>query len=738
MRNSSELYPNNVDISNCDKEPIHIIGKSQSHGLILSVYFESLEVIQSGSNAKDILGISSDNILGRPVQEIVGDSFAEKLAEKLQQQTSLLPEELEINGKKFIVLAHRSEENLILDIEPLGELHDPYLFQRQLTKVLNNLKVQENAPELCREVARLTREFFDYDRVMIYRFDEEWNGEVIAEEKKEELESWLGLHYPASDIPAQSRKLFLKHPIRIIADVNYDPVSISPELSPVTGKPLDLSRSQLRGVSPIHIEYLQNMNVGASLTAAIIVNGKLWGLIACHHYSAKFINYYERESYRFLTEMFSSELSLIETNKFLKKTDKTNKLRNELIVKMKEANTIPDALIEASPVFTELLSCSGGAIIWEEETIMIGKKVPAKASIKKLVEELIRKQEEDMFFTKNLGSFIKLDESVSKLISGLLSIRVTENKYLVWFRPELVQVVDWGGNPEKKVTYNEAKKRLSPRKSFEKWSQKLTGISESWKGYELSAAKGLREDISHIIVEKQRNEIHELNERLLDANKELELFGYGMSHDMKAPLRGIKGYAEILQEDYASNLNKEGQYLINTILGLTGRLENLIDDILSFSKMNSRELRAQKISVNTIISEIIELFNVKVNYPRTEIMVEEDMPFIKGDKKMIFQIWSNLMNNALKYSAKIEAPQIKIGSEKVNGKNVFFIADNGIGIASEYHDKIFESFSRLAGDGYKGTGIGLAIVKRIIEKHEGEIWVESEPGKGAKFNFYLN
>ena len=217
------------------------------------------------------------------------------------------------------MLAHLSEDNLILDFEIIGETWDPGHFQQQLTSIINGLDTTESIPTLCDRAASLMKDIFGYDRVMVYRFDEEWNGEVVAEEKEEPLESWLDLHYPASDIPSQSRKLFLKHKVRIISDVNYEPVPIAPEISPLTNKPLDLSRSALRGVSPIHIEYLQNMKVGASLTAAIIVNGNLWGLVACHHYSAKFINYYQRETCKFLTQVFSNNISTIQTGIFNKK-----------------------------------------------------------------------------------------------------------------------------------------------------------------------------------------------------------------------------------------------------------------------------------------------------------------------------------------------------------------------------------------------------------------------------------
>lgn len=729
-------YPDKVDITNCDKEPIHIIGKSQSHGVIVACDKHSLEITQIGQNSEAFFGRPYKELLGKPIKNLLGEELSGEIVSSRHEDETIEVKEVEVSDRKFVVIPHISGESLILDFEPTDTDYNPFEYQRQLSRILNILGATSTPKQLCDEAARITRNIFGYDRVMIYKFDEEWNGEVIAEQKEDELESWLGLHYPASDIPKQSRELFLKHRIRIIADVDYKPVPIYPELSPINNKPLDLSKSELRGVSPIHIEYLKNMKVGASLTAALISNGKLWGLLACHHYSAKYINYYRRQTCDFLTQIFSNELTLKETHLYIEKLDEWSKIRSQLVNQMKDEDKIKRGLLEQKVIFTDLLDCEGGALVLNDKVRLLGH-TPSKGQVKKLVSDFLYKQDRSVFFTKNLLKYYEPATDFREKASGLLAVKLgnSDRDFLMWFRPEVIQNVSWGGNPDKMAGFDEQTQRITPRKSFEKWTQKLTGVSDPWENYQISAAKAIRESLSNIILEKQKQKIDRLNKRLVEAHNELELFSQGLSHDLKAPLRGIEGYAQILKEDYYSELAKPGQQAIDTILSSTGEMHELIDNILSFSGLSAESLKKSVFSVNHILEDIIRSFNVKLNYPDTSIKIEENMPKMLADKRMLGQVWSNLINNALKYSEKEEKPHIEIGTECIKGKTVYFVKDNGIGVDPRYKDDIFDLFSRFSGKAFKGTGIGLAIVKKIIEKHDGKIWIESSLNKGATFYF---
>lgn len=736
MAQNHEVYPETIDYTNCDKEPIHIIGKSQSHGVLLACNPKNLKITQAGENFSMFFGDDYDDITDVSLSSLIGERPVIKLKQSLEEGQVILPEEVEVNRRKLLMLAHLSGPNLIVEFEEQGKFWDSLFFQRQLTKILNNLSSTETISGLCANAAKLTREVFRYDRVMIYKFDEEWNGQVIAEEKKDQLESWLGLHYPASDIPQQSRKLFLKHKIRIIADVNYKPVRIFPTNSPLNNKPLDLSRAELRAVSPIHIEYLKNMKVGASLTAAIVANGKVWGLLACHHYSAKFISYFQRETCKFLTQVFSNHLAVKESGIFLDHNKIASDIREKLVVQMRQEKEISQALTRGKNTIMDVLTCGGGAVVLNDQ-IELAENTPGQKEIKILIEEFLGEKEETLFFTKNLKEHFPQAENYKKAASGLLSVRIggDPGNYLLWFRPEIPLTVTWGGDPNKTVTFDEEKQQLGPRKSFEKWTENLTGVSEAWKDFEISAATALQENVSHVLVEKQKEEISRLNGRLLKANEDLEIFSYGISHDLRGPLRGIDGYAQILKEDHFGELSEEGKEVVNTIITSAEKMNTLIDDILSFSRITRGKLKKEKINPKLVLEDILKTENLGVNYPNTQIIIQEDLPVLEGDYKMVKQVFWNLINNALKFSANEEKPKIEIGGYHKDDKTVCFVKDNGIGIEESRQDLIFEVFEQGAGKGFLGNGIGLALVKRILKKHRGNIWVESKAGKGCSFYF---
>lgn len=737
MAITAEKYPEKVDLENCAKEPIHIIGHTQSHGVLIACDPLSLLITQVGVNTEEFFSISPKELLGKSLSVLLGKDQVSNL-KKILASKEILPQEILVDDREYLVVVHFSDLNLILEFEPLQKTQQSYFVQQQLTLILNKFQESKTIKHLSNSAAELTRKIFGYDRVMIYKFDEEWNGEVVAERKVEEMESWLGLHYPATDIPAQSRALFLQHRVRMISDVQYEPVSILPDISPLTGEPIDLSKSHLRAVSPIHIEYLKNMQVGSSLTAAIVVQGKLWGLIACHHRTAKFLSYYQRESCRFLAEMLSTRIALKESHNFIRHTENSTVLKNRLIRQLEDRKDLFEALNHGPVKFTDLIKCGGGAIYFEGKWTFSGI-APPKEQVQKLLQGFLFDKEENIYFTRKLPEVYPEAADFQKVASGILSLRISRNKYILWFRPEEVENVSWGGDPSKSAFYNEEEKRISPRKSFEKWSEQLTGTSKPWKDFDLSAARALGENISHVILTQQREEINALNGQLVEANKELELFSYGLSHDLRAPVRGIQGYLQILREDFSDQLGKEGEFLLEKTEELSKKMNVLIDDILSYSHFSQlKHVQYQEIPVKPLIHEILELFNTEIRFPRTTIHIAKDIPPIVGDRRMLFQLWSNLLNNALKYSAKEVSPQVEVGMTTINGKRVYYVKDNGIGIEKESLEKIFDSFTRVAGKDYDGTGIGLAIVKKIIEKHSGAIWAKSTKGEETIFYFYTN
>ncbi len=729
MESPSILYPKKIDLTNCDKEPIHILGKTQNHGFLVAFDQKSNQVTYYSKNSLDLFEKNDAQMLSSYLKDLLPeDDVVDDILSSVQEKKTS-PIHITIKNRDYIVLSHQNDNSILIEFESVGEELNPIHYQEQLSKAIAEIASAHDELSMCNTTAKLIKEFYDYDRVMVYQFDSDWNGKVVSEACNPELERWLGLHYPASDIPQQARKLFLTQGVRIIADVNSEPELIVTD--PSNKIPLDLSNSELRAVSPIHIEYLSNMKVEATLTAAIIYQNQLWGLIACHNYSPKFINYHHRVSCQFITQVFATQLGLRATNSLLQKTNQSNQIRSKLIDKMSQNWDIQSIFSEGKYSILDITEAKGAAISMNKQIKTIGV-TPDEDKIKKLIRWLHEKSPMNSFSTNNLSSEYQDGDEIVKVASGLLAVFISKAKedVILWFKPEVIQTIDWGGNPNKAVVLEN--KRISPRKSFEKWSQEQAGFSHPWLDYEIAAAKALKEHIAEIIIQKYE-QITTLNQKLQNAYRELESFSYSVSHDLRAPLRGIDGFAQVIKEDYFDSLDDYGKQAVSTIILSIDKMNQLIDDILSFSGLGKTSPKREKISIQKIVTEVLEFIQPKIVYENITIQIEE-LPESYGDKRMVFQLLNNLIGNALKYSSKVAHPKVIIGFKK----NAYYIKDNGIGFDIQHSNKIFGVFNRLVNDEYEGSGIGLAIAKRIVEKHNGTIWVNSALHEGATFYFTLN
>ncbi|RXG15709.1 multi-sensor signal transduction histidine kinase [Leeuwenhoekiella aestuarii] len=730
----SSLYPQEVSLTNCDKEPIHILGKIQSHGYLLACDPASYKITYCSENIDQLFNKNVEEILGSQITDLLTNLTAEIL-KTVDSSEKMSPEQLHINGVSYLLIAHINEGNLVIEIEPFENPRDPFKYQDQLSEVVAKLNSVTDEQKMCDITADLIKDFFDYDRVMIYRFDENWDGIVVSEAREGHLESWLGLRYPASDIPQQARKLFLRQGVRIIADVKSEPVSIQALSGDECDNPIDLSISETRASSPIHIEYLENMNVGATLTAAIISKGNLWGLIACHHYSPKLVNYYQRQSCKFLTQVFSSQLVLSKANVLLQKVNRAAVLRSKLVEKISKDWNIHKGLTKGEATMLDITEATGAAVMLDDRIATVGK-TPSEEEICGLVM-LLKQGKEDLIVTANLSERHKVSDSLKFYASGVLCLFLSAAKKnaLIWFKPEKIETVTWAGNPEKPVAVDE-NQRISPRKSFDKWSVEQSGKSDPWYDYEIAAAKALKENISEIILEKYE-EVKELNILLRNAYEDLETFSYSVAHDLRAPLRGIDGFAQILKEDYFEQLDDFGKSSIETIINSSVKMNQLIDDILEFSKVSQAAVKKDDFSMAQVVQETVDFLHIEQDFPNTKITIDESMPPAYGDRKMVLQLMQNLLTNALKYTEKERDPLIEIGHTVIDQMDYFFVKDNGIGFDQKHERRIFKLFNRLVGDEYAGSGIGLTISQRIVKKHSGEIKVISEAGKGSTFLFNL-
>jgi len=734
-------YTTKYDLTNCDKEPIHIIQTVQSFAAILAVDLSDWHIRQTSSNISEFIKKDINQILGKPLSDLLPNFIIERLKNGIEIQDFseinpiVLPFDDEI-AAGTILIAHQKGEQLIIEVEEVEEIENELSFLNRVDKAILKIQAKKEMKNLLRTLVKEVKGIIGYERVMIYKFDKDYNGAIIAEHKEEHLESFWGLNYPSTDIPKQARELFLTNRVRTIADVNDNVSMIQPPLHPVTQQPLNVGSSAARGVSPIHLEYLRNMGVRASLSVAIVEHGKLWGLIACHHYSEKkALSYRTRTLLKFMGQIFSGHLALFRANEFRENLLMKNKVHAQIFTQLDEHKDLIHGLTKEKFTILDYIKSTGAAIVYEDKISTIGI-TPTDDEIQKLINYLSEHDEDLVFSTDNLQSIFQEYSNLTKNFAGLLSIKLTADpaEYILWFRAPKTKEIFWGGNPEKAINKQNPKVRLSPRKSFEKWKQVVKGSADSWEKHEMDAAILLRNDIKEIFL-KRFQELKKLNHDLKSSYEELESFSYSVSHDLRSPLRAIEGFGQILLEDYADKLDEYGLSVINTIVENINRMNKFVDDILRLSKLAKIKLIYNEVDVTNMLPQIIKDFkNATPDYQKVEIIIGNNLPIIHGDYTMIYQLFSNLVGNALKYSVIKENPKVEIVGKIENSHIVYYVKDNGIGMDNNYIHKIFEVFSRLVSeDEFEGTGIGLSIVKRIIERHQGIINVESELGKGTTF-----
>ena len=725
-----------VDLTNCDKEPIHIPGKIQSHGFLVAVDKNSSTITYLSENTGDFLKEPARTLLNKPLSEInhfikqqdsafnIEDLL--KLGIIRKSFDAISPHPLEINGLPFYLIISSSKNDWLLEFEPVTLQFD---IQSSIGRSASSMLQGKNISALLKGAAKEVKRLINYDRIMVYKFLEDGHGEVVAEEKEETLESFFGLHYPASDIPKQARELYKLNLTRLIADVN---VADSPIITFKENEALDLTNGGLRAVSPIHIQYLKNMGVHSSFSISLISHGELWGLIACHNYSPKFIDYKAREGAKLIGQILSSALEYRQEEEDAKIIEQFKSTANILSEHLTRDKYLIEAITTHKRTILDATKASGVAVIFENELKTIGN-VPLEEDIRELAEWLKTANDESIYYTHRLSEIYSPAKKYKSIASGILSSLINKElgEMIIWFKPEMITDVNWAGNPDKSVVESEnGLMSLSPRKSFEIWSEVVNNTSEKWMAEEVASVLRIREIII-ADINKKANEIRALNEKLQAAYEELDTFSYTISHDLRTPLTSIKTYTELMLKN--KSIDEGGKKMLSRILVGADKMNLLIKEILNLARVGRSEIHFETVNMESLLKDIkTEVWSA---YKADQsVLILGQLPNIKGDKTMITQVFTNLIGNAVKYSAMVEQPKIEVSAYIDGGEIIYSVKDNGIGIDNRYYDRVFELFKRM--DNVKeieGSGVGLAIVKRVVEKHHGRVWFESKLNVGSTF-----
>ncbi len=491
-----------ADLSNCEREQIHLADSIQPHGALLVVREPDHVVVQASANASAYLNLHA-GVLGRCLHDFAAD-LAEQILPLLGDPLHRIPNAVHCHlgdpEGAFDGLIHRPlAQGLIIELErsgPLVSLAD------NAEASLRTIVACDSLPALCDEAARLFKAVTGYDRVMVYRFNDDGHGEVYAEQRNHELEPFLGMRYPASDIPQIARELYKRNRIRLLVDIAYEPVPLTPRLSPLTGQQLDMSLCFLRSMSPIHIQYLKNMGVAATLVASLVVGGRLWGLIACHHYSPRHIPYAMRAYCEMLTETIATRIAALES--FIQGDAEltVRRLEQRMIAAISRDGDWPSAFYESPKTLLQPLNATGAAVLFRDDVVTVGE-VPGTSQLREIVRWLDNQPRASVFATASLGTDNPDFALLTSVACGLAAVPVSNSpgEYILWMRPEQIRTITWGGDPSKPVIVGDDPADLSPRRSFAQWHQLVEGTSEPWTRADLATARLIGETVAGVLVQ---------------------------------------------------------------------------------------------------------------------------------------------------------------------------------------------------------------------------------------------
>lgn len=738
-----ELYSakNNsvTTIQNCADEPIHIPGSIQPHGFILVVDENNIIALCS-ANAAGFLTRPVNELLSQPFSAVLPQALSDIISKYIQsgRQNTQVPFTVFFNDSHFDCFFRRSAPFFILECIAAAEhpnsVYDVVQHTNSLVQAVN-MKI--NLQSLCQLITQKIHEITGYDRVMVYRFDKMYNGDIFAETVVNGHEPFLGLHYPHTDIPVQARQLYIRNLMRLIVDVEYEPVPVvTLDKNLAQPEKVDMSEVHLRSVSPIHIQYLKNMGVKGTFTISLIKGGKLWGLIACHHYSSLNLSYSKQIQAFLQTQILSSQLGVQETAEQYDRATALEPYLRALQEKLSEDDNFMETWFEKMPEVARVTNSAGAALIGNDKIFRNGN-TPDEEEIATLNQWLMDKEQNE-FYTDQLAALFPPAAAYEQVASGILFYKVITsgaNISLLFFRPSQDKVIRWGGEP----TAKEGIGALTPRNSFATWKQLIKGESLPWHEPELNAAfqfvHGLQQNLFRVFLQEEELRTRQLNEKLVKANKELENINWIGTHDLKEPLRKIQMFASMIEKPGdapAATLKLS----IDRIKIAAVRMQKLIDDLLLYSKMSNMPSAFEWVDLNELLNSVDQSFELEASEQLYTLNVKT-LPKVYGSRFQLQQLFINLVGNAIKFRDPAKPQVITIAGSNHDGTNIS-VCDTGMGFSPQLSEKIFSVFQRgHTNDALTGTGIGLAICRKIMENHGGHIKAESREG-GACFHLHFH
>ena len=755
-------------IDTCDREPVQTPGCIQPHGVLLVLRADDLTIAQASENAADLIGISADALMGRPIADAVDVGLARRIAaavegQMIERQPTFVGEvRLGANDRQqpFDAIVHSIGDAVLLELEPAAGAQaastDHYA---TVKRAISRLRSAATLQAFCEAAAQETRTLTGLDRVMIYRFHPDDSGEVVAESRRDGMASWLGLRYPEHDIPKPAREIFKRIWIRPLPDAAGPLVEMRPLAHPDSGRPLEMTHCALRGASVMYSEYLRNMGVAASLTMSIMQGPRLWGLIACHHQTPAHFPHRLRAACEFLAQFVSLHLAGVEEREHLQYLIEVDAVHHAALARAASTGRL-DGMLTGESSMLDGIDSDGFALLHDGAWTTVGA-TPSTTDLATLAPWLRAKlATTDVVAIDALASSFSESSAFAKPVGGLLATAPSRgsSSLLCWFRREQVQDVRWAGDPhEMPLVAGPNGPRLTPRASFELFVESVRGTSRPWLGVEVGAARRMRTLVGELFIVRAE-QLAAVNLELARSNEELDAFAYVASHDLKEPLRGINRYATKMLDALTrgETLGDAERDRLSAILRLTTRMDSLINSLLHYSRMGRLEVDRGPEDIELIFEEALDVAGGRLAERNAALVRPRRLPSdVSCDAIRVREVFVNLLTNAAKYNDK-PVPRVEVGyvapgeplpstvlptliPASAAGGPIFYVADNGIGIDPQHHGRVFELFKRLhpRDDFGGGSGAGLTIVRRLIDQHGGLVWLESRPVEGTTFYFTL-
>ncbi len=731
----------------CAAEPIQYVNSIQPHGVLLGVDDEGCVRVAS-DNLESLFGRAAVEVLARPIGELLADEALPELRAALLATHAgrCVPVDLRARcGDAFVelhALAHRSEELTIIELQraSAGRSDTAKKLFGAVRESLWTLDRDTDIETYCRYAADEIRRVIDFDRVMVYRFDSQWNGEVIAQSGNDALPSLLHHHFPASDIPPQARALYARNLVRLLADIDAVSVPLLPAGNAATGRPFDLSLSVFRAMSPIHLEYLRNMGVRSTVTVSLMHEGRLWGLIACHDVAPTVVDAHLRDVVEFIGKSVSIKLGALESAARLHSMESVRQRLQNLTEIIRGSSDFDLVIRTFQEDYLSLAAAGGSYVLVEHASYVIGD-IPPRDELAPLIEWLAQQHfDHGVFVTDHLGALYPPAREFASVASGLLAIDL-DNKcrsLILWFRPEVVRNIPWAGDPRGKVVTDAFGPRIDPRRSFAVWLETARGFSKPWENSSIDAVRLFSFSVVQMLMHRAQQQVAVADA----ASKAKSGFLANMSHEIRTPMNAIIGLTYLCQQ---TSLDDQQRDYLGKIGASANNLLRILNDVLDFSKIEAGRLAIEETAFELarVLDSVATVTAIQAQEKRLELIVDvapECPRLVVGDPLRLEQVLVNLASNAVKFTRTGDIV-MSVRAEAETSDTVtmrFTVVDTGIGMSAEAISRLFQPFQQADNSitrDYGGTGLGLSICRHLVEMMGGTIEVASEPGKGSRFSF---